>query len=103
LKTDRYAGKPLVRLLEYYALKAIGQLAPEDEVRLSEMEPQLRKVYRHNGSWMHIISSAMKFPNNMPATIEQMWQRNQQIARASGANLDAQQFAEMFVDQNFAS
>jgi hypothetical protein len=103
MKTDRYTGKPLVRLLECYVLKAIGHLAAEDEARLSAMEPQLRKVYRHNGSWVHIISSAMEFPNNMPETIEQMWRRNQDIARASGVDLGAQQFAEMFVDQNFAS
>jgi hypothetical protein len=101
MKTNRYAGKPLVRLLECYGLKAIGQLATEDEARLSAMEPQLRKVYRHNGSWVHIVSSALDFPNNMPETIEQIWRRNQDVARASGVTLEAQQFAEMFVDQNF--
>jgi hypothetical protein len=101
MKTNRYAGKPLVRLLECYVLKAIGQLAAEDEARLSAMEPQLRKVYRHNGSWVHIVSSALDFPNNMAETIEQIWRRNQDVARASGVTLEAQQFAEMFVDQNF--
>jgi hypothetical protein len=101
MKTNRYAGKPLVRLLECYVLKAIGQLAAEDEARLSAMEPQLRKVYRHNGSWVHIVSSALDFPNNMAETIEQIWRRNQDVARASGITLEAQQFAEMFVDQNF--
>jgi hypothetical protein len=44
----------------------------------------------------------MEFPNNMPETIGQMWRRNQDAAHASGVNLEAQQFAEMFVDQNFS-
>jgi hypothetical protein len=82
-------------------LKAVGALSPDNEARLIAMEPKLREIYRKNGSWTQILSSVMEFPNNMPEMIEQMWRRNQEIARAGSVSLEPQHFAEMFVDNNF--
>ncbi len=101
MSADRYAKKPFARLLECYVLKAIGELSDEEEGRLSEMEPQLCKIYKYDGSWLQVIAYVMEFPSTMPATIEQMWRRNREIAEASGGGLKPQQFAEIFVDRNF--
>jgi hypothetical protein len=98
--SSRYAGKPLLRLLEGYVLRAIGALSPGDEERLRSMEPQLGRVYGRVGTWMEIIASEMELPANMPELIAETWRRNQNVAKANGLELTAQQFAEMFVDQN---
>ena len=61
------------------------------------------KVYKCSGSWEQIIASTMELPDDMPTLIRDMWKRNQEIAAANCVALSAQQFAEMFVDQNLAS
>jgi hypothetical protein len=38
----------------------------------------------------------------LPDEVRRMWANNQDIARKNGLTLTAQQFAEMFVDENFA-
>lgn len=100
--SSRYDGKPLLRLLEYYVLRAISQLPKEDEVKLKEMAPKLVQVYRHEGEWYEIIAYVMDLPENMAVLINEMWQRNQEIARFKNIELTPQQFAEMFVDQNLS-
>ena len=44
----------------------------------------------------------MNMPPEMPEAIRDMWVRNLEIARMNGITLPPQQFAEMFVDENFA-
>ena len=99
--TDRYAGKPLLRLLELYVLRAIGQTSQDEEQRLSAMAPKFAEIYDHAGEWHEIIAAAVRLPQDAPDQIRGLWEKNQAIARANGVELSAQQFAEMFVDQNF--
>ena len=101
MNSDRYSGKPLIRLIECYVLKAIGELPQNEETRLTAMEPQLRDTFHQEGTWTQVISATLGFPNEMPETIAQMWRQNQEIARANKVQLEPQRFAEMFVDQNF--
>ncbi len=100
MSTTRYS-KPLVRLLECYVLHAIGQLSESDSVQLKEMQPKLAQVYKCEKTWNAIIETVMKFPQSMPDLIRDNWQKNQEIALLNGVVLNPQQFAEMFVDQNF--
>lgn len=100
MNNSRYQGKPLLRLLECYVLKSLDQLPESDSPNLASMEPKLAQVYGNHGSWDQIIAVTMDFPANMPLLIRQMWDRNQEIAKANGVDLTPQQFAEMFVDQN---
>ncbi len=98
--SNRYEGKPLLRLLECYVLKSIGHLGEADAVNLAAMAPKLCQIYQQTGKWDDIIAAVMQLPENMPDLILQMWERNQEIARANNVSLSPQQFAEMFVDQN---
>lgn len=100
MTSARYNGKPLLRLLECYTLKAINELPESDEANLAEMAPKLAQIYKHSGSWFEIIAAVMKLPDNMPQLINDMWRRNRDIATAQNLQLSPQQFAEMFVDQN---
>ncbi|MDJ0909086.1 MAG: hypothetical protein QNI99_07820 [Woeseiaceae bacterium] len=99
---ERYAGKPLLRLLECYALDAIGKLEAKDEASLTAMEPKLAELFEVSGTWKEIIDGVMEFPPDMASLIQEMWTKNQDIAKQAGVELEPQQFAEMFVDQNFS-
>lgn len=103
MSDSRYQGKPLLRLLECYVLKAIGELSPKDAENLTGMQPKLVQIYGVEGAWDEIVAKTMEFPDSIPTLIRQTWQHNQEIAAANQANLNAHKFAEMFVDQNFAS
>lgn len=96
----RYDGKPLLRLLECYTLKAIDQLSETAEAQLEEMTPKLQSVYEVTGSWVEIVATIMDLPENLPTQLQEMWVRNTEIAQRSGVVLTPQKFAEMFVDQN---
>ncbi|MDH5648195.1 MAG: hypothetical protein OEY67_00955 [Gammaproteobacteria bacterium] len=98
--TERYTGKPFLRLLELYVLDAIGQLSDKDEETLIKMTPNLQATYKSQGSWKEIIRKVMDLPENMPSLIIDMWNKNQKIAKDNGQVLEGEQFAMMFVDQN---
>jgi hypothetical protein len=98
----RYDGQPLLRLLELYVLWVIGELSQESEDGLKKMAPKLQSIYGGDGQWHDAIAQAMHMPEGMPAAIRDMWARNLEIARVNNVTLTPQQFAEMFVDNNFA-
>ena len=98
---QRYAGKPFLRLLECYVLWAAGELPAADEQRLEAMTPKLRGVYKRQGSWQEIVAGEMELPADLPQHIQALWARNKQRAENSGVELPAEDFARMFVDQNF--
>ena len=98
---DRYSGKPFLRLLECYVLDAIGQLDDAQRQALRRMEPKLADVYRMNGSWVDIVNAQMDFPESLPAQIRAIWEKNLVSARARGVAVNPNEFAVVFVDQNF--
>ena len=102
VSNPRYDGKPLLKLLEFYVLKAIGELSPNDEDRLNAMAPRLQGIFGGGGRWHDAIESAVRMETETPSEIRSMWARNLEIARANGVQLIPQQFAEIFVDANFA-
>ena len=99
-KHPRYDGAHFLRLVECYVLAAIGQLSTGEIRQLEEMTPKLRSTYKASGSWQEVVASALDFPPNMPILIQDLWAKNQAIARGAHAVLTPQEFAEMFVDQN---
>jgi len=100
-KNQRYQGKPFLRLLECYVLKCLDLLSEPDGKNLAAMQPKLAETYGKRGTWDEIIAATMEFPENMPSLICDMWARNREIANANGVTLTPQQFAEIFVDQNW--
>jgi hypothetical protein len=102
MNTERYAGKPLLRLLELYTLWSINHLSAENQQTLELMSPKLNKTFGGDGSWQSAIEAAMELPANMPQLIRDLWQKNLGISEEHGVELSPQQFAEMFVDSNLA-
>ncbi len=98
---DRYKGKPLLRLLECYVLDAIGMLHDEHREVLHRMEPRLTRVFGHEGAWLDILIKEMEFPDTLPGKIRKNWEGFLAAARAQGAAVDPEEYAQRFVDANF--
>ena len=100
--SDRYAGKPFLRLLESYILDAIGHLDPAADGALQAMEPQYREMFGATGSWREIVVSRMQFPEGMQSAVREVWQSGRERFRAAnGREPDAEEFTRVFVDTKF--
>lgn len=98
---SRYNGRPLLRLLELYVLKVIGELQESDAKTLDLMAPKLRSIYGASGDWDEVIVSVVGLSEDASQAIQRMWKENFEVAKKGGVNLTPQQFSEMFVDANF--
>ncbi|WP_285710587.1 hypothetical protein [Erythrobacter oryzae] len=101
MSTDRYAGKPFLRLLDSYVLAAIGELPSAQQDSLQSMEPKLHSVYGTKGSWQQIVADQMGFPEDLPETIRAIWDNGVAKMRASGIDAEPSEFVRQFVDTNF--
>ena len=100
--SDRYAGKPFLRLLESYVLDAIGHLDPMAEASLRAMEPQYREMFGAVGSWREIVIGRMQFPEGMQGAIREVWQSGRvRFQQANGREPDPMEFTRVFVDTKF--
>jgi hypothetical protein len=100
--TDRYAGKPFLRLLDSYVLDALGVLDDRTGVTLLTMEPKLREIYGLTGGWREIVAAQMEFPADLPTRIRQIWaDGHDAFVAAHGHEPDPLEFTKVFVDTNF--
>jgi len=100
--SDRYAGKPFLRLLDSYVLAAIGALDQANLDWLTQAEPFFRETYGEQGNWREIVARRMQFPEGMEAAIIDVWQKGRiRFIQESGEEPDPVQFAHTFVDTNF--
>ena len=98
----RYAGKPMLRLLDSYVLDAIGHLPAEVDAKMTEMEPKFREAFGATGSWREMVESAMQFPQGMPDAIREVWAKGRvKFLAAQGQEPDPAEFTMTFVDTNF--
>lgn len=100
--TDRYEGKPFLRLLDCYVMDAIGHLDPEQDVQLTALEPKFREVFGGEGDWREIVEARMKFPDGYQGAVRQVWEKGTaRFIEANGQNPDPAEFTRIFVDSNF--
>jgi hypothetical protein len=100
--TDRYEGKPFLRLLDSYVLAAIGHLDEANARWLVEAEPHFRAIFGEEGSWREIVEKRMQFPQGMPAAILDVWTKGRiKFREAAGEEPDPVLFTYEFVDTNF--
>jgi hypothetical protein len=98
---DRYAGKPLLRIIELFVLDAIGELPAEQRQTMEKMTPKLQALYTSSSDWQGIVVELMDWnAAAIRSSIQAMWVQNQGIAREQGLTLTGEQFARMFVDAN---
>lgn len=100
--SDRYAGKPFLRLLDSYVLDAIGHLDAEAQVMLTRLEPKFHKAFNTPGDWRTIVVTTMQFPDGMPGAIREVWEKGRvRFVEANGHDPDPVEFTHIFVDTNF--
>lgn len=97
---DRYAGKPFLKLVDSFVLKCIGELDPAQESLLVQMTPKLQATFANAGTWEDIVVSELRFPAEIRKSIQDLWEKNQAIAKDNGVALAPMQFVEMFVANN---
>ena len=99
---SRYDGKPFLRLLDCYVLRAIGELDAQQEGALQSMEPKLANVYGRSGPWFEIVAQQMDFPDTLPEQIRNIWKSGKAKASQQGLAVDPNEFTRQFVDTNFS-
>jgi hypothetical protein len=97
----RYDGKPFLRLLDCYILKAIGHLDPQHNEGLRKMEPKLASIYGTALPWDRIVADQMEFPNTFPEEIRRAWDGYLTWSRQNGIAADPEEFVAKFMESNF--
>jgi hypothetical protein len=97
--TDRYAGRPLLRLVECYVLDAIGELPDADRTRLESMAPEIaQSLHSPAETWQGAIAGALELDDEYGDSLRQDWADNSRSARDAGSTLTPQSFAETVAD-----
>lgn len=100
--SERYDGKPFLRLIDCYVLDAIGHLDDEQARRLEEMTPKFRDVFGVPGTWREIVERRMDFPADMATAIRRVWDEgHDRFVEEAGREPDPAEFTQVFVDTNF--
>ena len=100
--SDRYEGKPFLKLLDSYVLSAIGHLDEPTEKWLVEAEPYFRDTFGVEGSWREIVAQRMEFPDGMEPAIVDLWEKGSiKFRQATGEAPHPVNFTYQFVDDNF--
>ncbi len=97
----RYEGRPFLRLLDCYVMRAIGQLDDVQAEALRAIEPKLAELYGGDGVWHEVVASQMDFPDDIEANIAHVWIAARMKAEELGVEIDAARFTREFVDLNF--
>ena len=99
---ERYED-PFIRILELYALKAVGALEKEDADAMKKLTPQLQEIYGHGGNWLRIVEHVMEFDRDAADVIQEMWiERKREVAETEGRRLHPEEFARDFADACFS-
>ncbi|MGO8672256.1 MAG: hypothetical protein ACLQVD_12925, partial [Capsulimonadaceae bacterium] len=82
-------------------LDSIGALTDDHKETLRAMEPKLASIYGAKGSWKDMVHEQMDFPDTLPASIRAHWKGYCEAAKRQYVVADPEEFAMMFIDQNF--
>jgi len=98
---ERYEGRPFLRLLDCFVLRAIGQLDAAQNEALSSIEPKLAEVYGQESTWFQVVADQMQFPEGIEASINDVWEAALGKAAEMNMQIDPAEFTRQFVDTNF--
>lgn len=82
-------------------MSAVDQLDEGQCEKLRRIESKLALAYNRSGTWREIIYDEMGFPDSLPIKIREVWEDNLARIRDNGGEIDPNEFAMAFVDQNF--
>jgi hypothetical protein len=95
-ESPRYRGKPMLILLENYALDVIGKLPPDKHNGLAAIT---MKVWGGGHDWRATIRAQMEWDGRMDAEILENWRDFQVAAAKQGQPVNELVFAQAFADE----
>jgi len=95
----RYAGRPLLIVLENYILDCIGELSADKQ---SLTQKIVQGTFGGGDDWKATVRQQLQFEPKIEDAFRRMWEHNQRIAGEHDQTLLPTQFAKMVADQNFA-
>jgi hypothetical protein len=97
---ERYAGRPLLRLLDDYVLDIIGALPAETHPVLLEV---VRLAYPNTAgaTWQEVLENELQLEPDFKRKIHAMWLDYQQFIADQGHQADPSEFAVSFTNENF--
>ena len=100
--SERYTGKPFLRLVDSYVLDAIGHLDAAADANLTRLEPRFHAAFNATGDWRTIVATQMRFPEGMAGAIREIWEKGKpRFIAEQGREPDPLEFVRIFVDTNF--
>src|SRR5262245_2361055 len=80
--SERYEGRPLLRLIECYVLDCIDQLDPRDRDHLVSMTPKLRSSLGSDAeTWRGILEDVLDLPSEYPEAVRRDWDTKRNTTR----------------------
>lgn len=95
----RYAGRPLLILLENYILSTIGHLTPEKEAINASIT---QRIFGGGEDWRGTLRGTLRLEATVDEDLCRMWGEQQAAARDAGAAAVPEDFARRVADENFA-
>ncbi|MBD9664273.1 MULTISPECIES: hypothetical protein [Variovorax] len=99
--TNRYEGRPLLRLVDCLVLDAIDQLDDAKRAKLEALEPTLAQTFNASGTWQEMVGTQMGFADDVQDQIRQFWRSYLDRAEEQQLRADPQEFVIEFVALNF--
>jgi hypothetical protein len=99
---DRYAGRPLVRLLDAYVLDVLGALDEQTAVLAQSMAPKVADALGVSGeTWQEVIEKAMGIPPEARNELKAKWEEQVHEVVDQGGTPDVLGFTYALVDLTF--
>lgn len=98
---ERYEGRPLLLILEFYVLDCIGELDPEKQAFMCEW---IRSAFGEEAGddWKATIRGELRLAEAFDQALAGMWDEKRRLAAEAEIPLEPDVFAQMLVDQNFS-
>lgn len=96
----RYADEPFLQFLDYYVLRAIGELTDDQEREIAGMMSAFSAEHR-SLPWFEAVAAKMNFTRNYPREIAAIWEAGRRSASEQSIELSPIEFTRLFVDANF--
>ena len=93
---SRRYDDPFLRIVELYALAAIGALDPEDRARMKELTPELQRIYGLDVGWKKIVEQVMEFGSGAEEEVRTLWEEWKEQERTGGPPAFARDFADRY-------
>lgn len=99
----RYAGKPLLRLLDAYVLDVLGALDEQTARENERMAPKLAEVLGApaGSTWQQSVQHAAGIPPESIYDLRATWEQHVEDVLAQGGTPDVLEFAYAVVDATF--